>query len=294
MRILFAGDEHPYSEFALNETMKLAMNTWADVTLLGVGQSIANPDAIKSTDRVAELPVAKALSSYRETFLNSWTPQDSPYEGGLSQYVWVSAKNGVYEETKILTGRKKDFKAHMRPGSPAREILEESADDQSDLIVMGCPKGDKCEWFDCLAAPQQVANDSDCSVLLVKESQSINRIFACLDQGYISQESLETVNQMVTIHGASLELVGLSENGDMKKNVYTRLIEIGDYYSDRQIEINTRLLDVSDFDKVMSHDLQNDLLALWLGRKSLLSRFFSSGWVGQFVSKCPNAVLVMR
>ena len=36
MRILFAGDEHPYSAYALKEVVRLAMNTWADVTLLGV------------------------------------------------------------------------------------------------------------------------------------------------------------------------------------------------------------------------------------------------------------------
>ena len=39
MRILFAGDEHGYSEYAIRETAKLAMNTWADVTLLGVHAS---------------------------------------------------------------------------------------------------------------------------------------------------------------------------------------------------------------------------------------------------------------
>ncbi len=37
MRILFAADEYPYSEFALNQLIRLAMNTWADVTLLGLG-----------------------------------------------------------------------------------------------------------------------------------------------------------------------------------------------------------------------------------------------------------------
>ena len=36
MKILFAGDEHPYSAYALNEVIRLATNTWADVTLLAV------------------------------------------------------------------------------------------------------------------------------------------------------------------------------------------------------------------------------------------------------------------
>ncbi len=39
MRILFAGDEYPNSEYALKETIKLAMNTWADMTLAGFHSS---------------------------------------------------------------------------------------------------------------------------------------------------------------------------------------------------------------------------------------------------------------
>lgn len=285
MRILFAGDEHPYSEYALKETIKLAMNTWADVTLLGVSQA---------TNPAADAPVGKALRGYRDTFLNSWSREDSPYILGEGKYEWVPVKNGVVEEMKVLTGRKKDFKVRLRSGAPAREILSESQEDGSDLIVLGCAKGDKCEWANSLAAPQQVVDDADCSVLLVKEQQPVTRIVACLDQGYISQESLEMINQMITIHNARLDLIGLSQNGDMEKSVYTRLIEIGDYYNDRQVEINTHLMDVSDFEQLIAQEIKQDLLALWLGKKSLLSRFFSRGWVGRFVSKCPTTVLVMR
>ena len=36
MRILFAGDEHPYSAQALKKVIELARHTWADVTLLSV------------------------------------------------------------------------------------------------------------------------------------------------------------------------------------------------------------------------------------------------------------------
>ena len=45
MKILFAGDENPYSAYALNEVIRLATNTWADVTLLAVapGEPLPNP-----------------------------------------------------------------------------------------------------------------------------------------------------------------------------------------------------------------------------------------------------------
>ena len=102
------------------------------------------------------------------------------------------------------------------------------------------------------------------------------------------------INQMITIHGAALELVGLSQQGEMNQEVYTRLIEVGDYYSDRDIKVQTRLADVNEFETVIGREVGSDLLALWMGKKSLLSRFFSRGWIGRFVSTSPSSVLVMR
>ena len=37
MRILVAVDQHPYSAHVVKDVAKLAGNTWADVTLLGIG-----------------------------------------------------------------------------------------------------------------------------------------------------------------------------------------------------------------------------------------------------------------
>ncbi len=294
MRILFAGDEHPYSEYALQETIRLAANTWADVTLLGVDPAGSARDAARGNTYLDELPVGIALRRYRDVFLNSWNKDESPYEMQAGRHEWVRLKEGRLEEIRVLQGRRKDFRVRIRMGNPGSEILAEAIEDRSDLIVLGCAGGESCEWSEAGPTPRQVVDDADCSVLLVKEQQPVDRILACLDQGYISQESLEMINQMVTIHGAKLELVGLSQNGDMNRAVYTRLIEIGDYYSDRQVDIKTDLTDVSDFERFLSAELHQDLLALWVGKKSLLSKFFSRGWVGRFVGKCQTSVLVMR
>ena len=103
--------------------------------------------------------------------------------------------------------------------------MAEARDEETDLLILGCTKGQECLWQEA-AVPQKVVSDADCSVLLVKEEQPLNRILACLDQSYISQESLGMINQMATIHQAAVELIGLSQSGDMKKDVYRRLIEI--------------------------------------------------------------------
>jgi nucleotide-binding universal stress UspA family protein len=293
MRILLAVDDQPYSEYALGQMVNLAKNTWADVTILGV-HPVSHGRPAAGAISPADLPLSKALRKYREIFLKSWKKEESPYETQGGQYEWITVKDGVFEEVQVFRGRKKEFKLRLRMGNPTDRIVSESAEEETDLIILGCPKGQSCEWKESGPTPQGVVNDADRSVLVVKEEQPVRRILACLDQGYISQESLETINQMVTIHSAGLELIGLSQDGEMKKDVYTRLIEVGDYYSDKDIEVKTRLADVSEFEKVIAEEAQHNLLALWMGKKSLLSRLFSRGWVGRFVSGSPSSVLVMR
>lgn len=43
MQILFAADAQPYSAFALAEVTLLALNTWADVTIIGVAPEAMEP-----------------------------------------------------------------------------------------------------------------------------------------------------------------------------------------------------------------------------------------------------------
>lgn len=287
MRIMVAGDEHPYSAYALKEAAKLAMNTWADVTLLGVqpGGAVSEP---------VSPALNLALHRYRETFLNSWEGEGSPYAMTNWQYEWLPLKEGVLEERLVCRSSKKDFRVHLRVGNVANSILTEAREEGCDLIVLGCSRGGECQWLGSPGVPQKVANDADCSVLLVKEEQPIIRILSCLDQTYISQASLEILNQMVTIHEAQLEVIGLNPEGGLKKEVYTRLIEVGDYYQDRGIKVTTRLMEMADFEKFISQEMPQDLLALWLGKKSLLQRFFPRDWVGRFVAKSQTSVLVMR
>jgi len=286
MKIMFAGDEHPYSAFALKEVTRLAMNTWADVTMLAVA-------AGEAAAPQPNLPLIQALRGYRDLFLKSSEAEGSPYAQKQWRHEWLPLKNGSWEEFLVCRGDKRDVRVLFRTGNTAQEIVAEAREEETDLLVLGCTKGQECRWQEA-AVPQRVVNDADCSVLLVKEEQPLNRILACLDQSYISQESLEMINQMATLHQAEVQLVGLSQSGDMKKEVYRRLIEIGDYYEDRQIKVSTQLTDIKDFESLVADELKQDLLALWMGRKSLLDRFYPRDWVGRFVSKCQTSVLVMR
>lgn len=289
MKILFAADEQPYSAYALSEVTRLALNTWADVTIVGV--AAAPPRELEAEP---DQPLLAALHRYREVFLQAPEEGLSPYAADNYRYEWVPLRGNRWEEMLVARGARKDVKVLLRTGVAAQEILTEAREEESDLIVLGCAQGEQCLWSGRNPAPQRVVNDADCSVLLVKEEQPITRILACLDQSYISQDSLEMINQMATLHGAQLELIGLSSEGGLKKDVYRRLIEIGDYYEDRQIKVATRLTEIAEFENTVGQELKTDLLALWMGKRSLLDRFFPRDWVGRFVGKCPTSVLVMR
>ena len=287
MKILFAGDEHPYSAYALKELVRLAMNTWSDVTMLAVAPGEAGGPK-------PDLPLVQALQEYRDLFLKSSEAEGSPYARKQWRHEWLPLKGGVWEELLVCRGDKRDVRVCFRSGNVAQEIVAEAQEEETDLLVLGCTKGKECIWHEAAPVPQRVVSDAGCSVLLVKEEQPLNRILACLDQSYISQESLELINQVATIHQAEVQLIGLSQAGDLKKEVYRRLIEIGDYYEDRQIKVSTQLTDIAGFESFVAHELKQDLLALWVGRKSLLDRMFPRDWVGRFVSKCQTSVLVMR
>jgi nucleotide-binding universal stress UspA family protein len=290
MKILFAGDEHSYSDYAMRETVKLATNTWADLTLLGVdstssARSLASPDSLE---------VTRVFQRYRELFFDSWGPEESPYGLPEGSYDWKALKSGYWEEVNSRSGGSKDFRLRIRAGKPGAEILAEAREDQSDLIVLGCTKGERCEWEEGKPVPQRIVNDAQCSVLLVKQEQPVSKIRACLDQGYISQESREMVNQMAMIHSAELELIGLTEKGSINVDAFSRLSQLGQYFSDREISVKTGLTEVSEFEDLISGDANEGLLAIWAGKRSLIGKFFPPDWIGRLVSKCRTSVLVMR
>lgn len=199
-----------------------------------------------------------------------------------------------WEELAVGRGSKKDLKIRIRAGQVSNEILAEAAEEGSDLIILGCATGDHCVWDEPKNVPQKVVNDANCSVLLVKEDVPTQKIVACIDQTPVSQASLEMINQMVTMHGAQLELVGLTKSGEVKSEAYTHLIEVGDYYSLRDVKVKTQMTEISEFENFIANESKEDLLALWMGKKSLLNRFFPRDWVGRFVSHCRNSVLVLR
>ena len=162
MRILFAGDEHPYSAQALKKVIELARHTWADVTLLSVLP--AQPSSQGESFLPVQDPRVQALRRYREEFLENLGSSDSPYALERWDHEWIPLRNGSWEEIKVCRGVKKDVKVRIRAGNADAEILNEAEKDGSDLIVLGCGKGGQCGWESSAAAPRKVAGNAACSV----------------------------------------------------------------------------------------------------------------------------------
>ena len=293
MRILVAVDQHPYSAHVVKDVAKLAGNTWADVTFLGVGPKAT--DIGRSSNRAGiKHPLTEKLRNYRRNFLDHFEKEESPYEKRSFNYEFVEVKRGVWEELYICRGARKDLKIVLRSGNPVKEILAQSQEDDSDLIAMGCYKKGDCQWKGTINLPQKVANNATCSVLVVKQQKQIRKILCCLDQENISQGSIEMINQMVTLYQTELEIVSLTDGTAMKPLVEKNLDAILKYYNARKIKAWIKLVDVVSLASFISQEASRSMMALWMGEHSLLSKMFPKGKVDKLIQGSESSVLLLR
>ncbi|MBW2654348.1 MAG: universal stress protein [Deltaproteobacteria bacterium] len=267
MRILFAADEHSYSTDALPQVARLGENTWADITLLGVSnQSKAMADIVNT--------YYKKLSEY-------FDPKLSPYQQSRS-------------EGNMKTGIHKQITTRIRRGNPSREILEEAKKAECDLIVIGCSTQKDYTWKDAGDVPLKVAKDADCSVLVIKEDKKINKMLCCLDHDNISQESLEMVSQMITLFHADLDIVVLTDSEDVQGKIEKKLSWLIDYYSTRDIFPCIELVKLTNLETFVSRKVRWGLMAMWMGKKSILERVFPSSKVSRLLKANESSVLLLR
>jgi nucleotide-binding universal stress UspA family protein len=293
MRILAAVDHHPYSAHVINDVAKLAGNTWADVTLLGVGSKAM--DIGRSLGRSGiKHPLTDKLKKYRRTFLDHFEKEESPYEKRSCSYEFIEINKGVWEELYICRGARKDLRIVLRPGNPVKEILAQAQEDGSDLVVLGCSSEGKCQWEGALNLPQKVATNATCSVLVVKEEKQIRKIVCCLDQENVSQKSIEMINQMVTLYQTELEIVGLTEKATLKSKVEKNLEAILKYYNARQIKAWIKLVETASLESFISQEARRSMMALWMGEQFILTKMFPRSKVDKLIQGSQSSVLLLR
>jgi nucleotide-binding universal stress UspA family protein len=297
MKILAAVDPNPYSAHAVLEVAKLAANTWAHVSLLAVVSKSDAKERDASVDpgsTLSDNPVVKALFDHQEAFLSHFQSREGPYRrtGGSEELTEV--KKGVYEVKQASTPGRKRLDIRVRTGNPAKEILSEAKEEEIDLIVLGCDSLNGCGWESSSTVPRKVANDAPCSVLIAKALKDVKRMVCCLDHDRVSQASLEMINQMVTLHGAQLTIAGLAEHENLKMEVEKKLLNILRYYHDRGIDPWVQLVDIAFLNAFIAEKAKEGLMALWMGKQSILEKAFPKSQVSQLIKGSDSSVLILR
>ena len=297
MRILVAVDQNPYSAYAVHQVAGLAMNTWADITLLGLypkKRSTAERTASNSGRRKIDPALCEVMHTYRDSFLSHFQDEASPYTQLTFEYELIQIEPNLWQEFYVGRSSRKDFSVSIRLGNPAKEILVEARQDGSDLIVLGCERGQACFWEEWGNVPQKVAASAACPVWVIKKEKDIKKILCCLDHDRVSQESLEMISQMVTLHGAELEIVGLTQGDSLPKNVEQKLDAILKYYTAKKIWPAIELVKISSLEAFISQEGRWGLLALWMGEKSILQKAFSRKTVDRLIKAGESSVLILR
>jgi nucleotide-binding universal stress UspA family protein len=264
MRILFAVDDQRYSKNALLQLAQLGENTWADITILGI---------INHSENAKEL-----LNSYYEELLEYFDPKNSPYLKDKTE------KNSI---NKFIV-------TQLRKGNPTKEILEESKKENSNLIVIGCDSQKGCEWTNSGSVPLKVARDASCSVLVIKENKKINRILCCLDHDNISQDSIEMLNQMITLFKANLDIIILTENEDLSEKIQKKLFELINYYTLQDIYPCIELVSLHNLEAFVTNQARWGIMSMFMGKKSLMEKVFPSNKLSRLLNINESSVLLLR
>jgi nucleotide-binding universal stress UspA family protein len=286
MKILLALDANPYSAIAVNEVRALAANTWANVTFLGLCP-INGPGDDPS--------LSTALNGYVACFMGGFAGDDCPY-GESGEFRTTMGTEGGPDLTRASDNGKKHLVKRLRYGDPVKAVLAEAQEDPSDLIVMGCdPPPAKGAWPGNPSAPQRIVNEAPCSVMVVKQETKIDRIVCCLDQDTVTQASLELINQLLTIHGADLTLVGFSgSSGELKADVESRMANVLRYYRSLNIEPLVESVDMASLDAFISQDRPGEMMALWIGPQTMLGKWLPKKKMNKLVTESQSTVLILR
>jgi nucleotide-binding universal stress UspA family protein len=279
MKIIAAVDSKPYSKGIIDTVARIATNTWSDLTILGIQASGSTPDD----------ELVSALNEYKETILGC-AGSDGPYD----QISFSDIKQDSKGWSVSSEGRKK-FTVAIRAGDSAKIILDEVKRQEADLLVLGCSGGMDCEWDGELNLPQKVAKGADCSVLVIKSSVKTDQVISFLDQSNVSQESLELINQLVTINQAGLKIVGLNNpKKGIKGEVEAKMVELLKYYNEREISAWIKLVDTSQLEDYVAQSTKEGMVALWMGKESFLSKIFSSKLLEKLITYSQSSVLILR
>ncbi len=282
MKILVALDGKDYSRKIIKDISRLAENTLADMVFLGIQES---------SGKLEELTV-NALVKYQEDLYSYFSPEELPY-ADFSADKWQELAKGDWG---IIAKGMKEFSLRIKTGSVAQQTIAVAKELECDLIILGCGSEFGCEWDGEMNVPLRIAEDAPCSVLVIKQAGNTDQIVSILDKSVISQDALEMVNQLVTLHGAGLKIVGVKEKKSGKKDALEkRMVKLLKYYNDREINAWVKLIDSDEVKDYVTRTSQEAIVALWKGGKqSIIKRLLSRSIVDRLLETSKSSLLILR
>ncbi len=282
MKILVALDANAYSKRILKDVARLAENTLADITFLGVQENTDKP-----SDTLAD-----SLFKYQQDVYSHFSTDESPY-AEFSSNNWQERKKGDWS---ISSKGIKEFSMRIRSGSVSKQTIATAKEIECDLIILGCSGEFGCEWNGEMNVPLRIAEDALCSVLVIKQARNTNQIVSILDQSVVNQNSLEMVNQLVTLYDAGLKIVGVQEKKAAKEDeLEARMVTLLRYYNDREISAWVKLIDSQDVKNYVTESSREAIVALWMGgKKSLIKKLFSRSMVDKLLDTTKSSLMILR
>ncbi len=283
MKILVTLDTKEYSQKIIKDVARLANNTLADIVLL----------AVQEQSREVSRELTAALLKYRQDLYSYFAPEELPY-GDNGEDRWEQQGKGDW----TLTARgMKQCVLRIRAGSSVSRLAVTTAREmECDLVVLGCSGEAGCEWDGEMNVPLRIAEDSSCPVLIIKNRTRVNQIVSILDQSVVSQEALEMVNQLVTVHGAGLKIIGVCKSKESDRDrLEQRMVELLRYYNDRSIDAWVKLIDTDDVREYVTRWSQEGIVALWMGGKqSLIRKLFGRSMIDRLLESTRSSLLILR
>ena len=277
MRILVALDQDTRSARTLSLVTRLLVNTWPNVTLLGIvprksGNGGVPPDFVDTMNR------------YHKAVLEGFNAQDLPYAPAGDDYEIAEIQPGLFEKIADADSGIKELTVRIRVDNPSQAILDEARDCGSDLIIL---HGD-------MDSQQKIATKADCSVLIVKEERDTGRFLCFLDDDLLTQKSLEMINQMAVLFDAEIEIAGLTDRQPLEEKIENKLDWLMRYFDRKVIQPWIQLVAPSSLEPFLLEEDHWSLVTMWMGETSIFKRLFSVNKVAALLNSRKSSVLLLR
>jgi len=282
MKMLVLFDDKPYSQAIVKAVSRLARNTLADLVLL----------AVQEDGEAMDQELAQALLRAQQGIYGGFSADELPY-AEVQRPHWEPMEQGWRLD---CSARKQCELKLVRGGSVAKTAVAMAAKEEAGLVVLGCSAAEGCEWAGELNVPLRIAEDAPCHVLVIKEPHAAGEIVSILDQTEVSQEALEMINQVATIHQAGLKIVGVAEKKESRQNALEqRMVALLKYYNDRGISTWLKVLPSEQIQRYVTAVSQEAVVALWMGgHHSLVKKLFARSMIDRLLEVSRSSLLILR